>query len=88
MVINVLTESVSDVSAQAADAGIWQDDVAPGIVVLADDQAEWLRDWGGADGTSQHSFTVIDASGKVTWRLDDGSSTSVDTIGEELDNAL
>ena len=75
-------------TAQAADAGTWQDDVAPGIVVLADDQADWLRDWGGADGTSQHSFTVIDTSGKVSWRQDDGSSASVDTIVEELDNAL
>jgi hypothetical protein len=88
VVINVLTETVAGMSAQAADAGIWQDDVASSIVVLADDQSDWLLDWGGADGTSQHSFTVIDASGKVTWRLDDGSSTSVDTIVEELDNAL
>ena len=59
--------------------------LGPDWHTVADVDGEWLEKWGGADGTSQHSYWVLDADGAVTWRAIDGSSASVDAIADAIE---
>ena len=69
-------------------AGIWEDELGLTWITVGDPDGEWLEKWGGADGTSQHSYTVLDADGAVTWKQHDGANGNINEIIDELNNAL
>jgi hypothetical protein len=71
-------------TADEATADRWETeldlDFGSGWHTVADVDGEWLEKWGGNDGTSQHSYWVLDADGVLAWRAIDGSSENVDVI--------
>jgi glycerophosphoryl diester phosphodiesterase len=71
-----------------AVAAEWADEFGLTWHVVADTTGSWMEKWGGADGTSQHSYTVLDEDGRVTWMRNDGSSESGAVIAEAIDNAF
>ena len=68
-------------------AASWQEGLGLTWVVLADVDGEWMAKWGGAGGQSQHSYTVLDAEGQVSWKQHDGSSEDVDVIIDAIEAA-
>jgi hypothetical protein len=79
MILNVLSLLPYE-DATASDARAWEDGNGLSFPVLADTDGSWVRDWGAMGGISQHSYTVVDSEGKVSWRKDDGNSTSLDAL--------
>ena len=88
MVINVLVFDAVGQIATPDTAAEWTDVLGlDEFVVLADIAGEWMLSWGGDGGRSQHSFTVLDAEGKVSWKQHDGNGGSIGEIIDELDAA-
>lgn len=56
-------------------------------LVWGDYEGQWLADWGGADGTSQHSYTILNSNRTIVWQRLDGGSTTLREIKQELDAA-
>lgn len=80
LVFNVLTQKNDGSPAEQETAANWQDVLGLDFDVLADAEGAWQFYWGGAAGTSQHSYTVIDSSGRISWRLDTGQQASLEDI--------
>lgn len=55
------------------------------LTVLGDPDGEWLAEWGGNNGTDQHSYTVIDSTGRVSWHKE--GNTTVDRIASKVESA-
>lgn len=86
-ILAILTE---DSQANPADAADCEDFIGfTGVTfpVLGDADGEWLAEWGGAGGTSQHSYTILNTDGTIAWRLADGSSASVAQLTAMMDEA-
>ena len=86
--VEVLVVLVEDSSSNPADEEDAADFVAyTGVTfpVLGDAEGAWIADWGGgANGNSQHSYTIIASDGTIGWRKDSGSSASVAEITANL----
>ena len=88
MVINVLVFDAVGQIATPDTAAEWTDVLGlEEFVVLADIAGEWMISWGGDGGRSQHSYTILDAEGKVSWKQNDGNGGSMSEIIDELDAA-
>ena len=87
MVINVIVFDIDGQIATEETAEEWADVLGLDWIVLADIAGEWMTSWGGDGGRSQHSYTVLDAEGKVSWKQHDGNGGSVNEIIDELDAA-
>lgn len=89
VLLPILAQDSSGDTPEADDAGRVDSRLAITVPVMADHQGEWLRTWGAANGTSAHSYALLDADGRLLWHRDDGGSTSVDeiraVIASELD---
>ncbi|MCP4804267.1 MAG: redoxin domain-containing protein [Proteobacteria bacterium] len=55
------------------------------LEVLGDQDGLWLEEWGANGGTDQHSFTVVDSEGRVSWHKE--GSTTADAIARKVDDA-
>lgn len=55
------------------------------VGVLADPDGDWLKVWGGNGGTDQHSYTVVDSEGRVSWHKE--GNTTADAIANKVDKA-
>ena len=80
IVYNVLTQQYDSSTTTADTAQSWRDSLELSFDVLADPDGEWQFYWGGAAGTSQHSYTVVDSDGLVYWRVDDGRAAPLNDI--------
>ena len=88
MVINVLVFDAAGQIATPDTAAEWTDVLGlEEFVILADISGEWMTSWGGDGGRSQHSYTILDAEGKVSWKQHDGNGGSMGEIIDELDAA-
>ena len=76
----MLTQQNSGAPADEATAADWHEGLGLSFDVLADAEGEWQFYWGGAMGTSQHSYTVVDSDGLIHWRVDDGRSAPLEDI--------
>ena len=80
LIYNVLTQQVSGAPADQDSAADWHESLALSFDVLADVEGEWQFYWGGSMGTSQHSYTVVDSTGRVFWRVDNGQQAPLEDI--------
>ncbi|MFT4623171.1 MAG: hypothetical protein ACI8PZ_001827 [Myxococcota bacterium] len=87
VVLNVVALDSDGRYSDADTAAEWAEVLDLSWVVLADPEGEWLAKWGGNDGKSQHSYTVLDADGVLTWKEHSGSSESVDAIIDAIEDA-
>ena len=87
VVINVVTHDFNHQIATEETAKSWQDALGLSWIVLADVDGEWMAKWGGDDGSSQHSYTVLDAEGRVSWKRHDGLSEDVSVIIDAIEAA-
>ncbi|MCP4807378.1 MAG: hypothetical protein GY884_18700, partial [Proteobacteria bacterium] len=71
--------------ATEAEAAEWAEYYEIDVDVLADTDNVWLDAWG-ADG-SYHAYTVMDSTGLVTYRKDNGNSASQSALTEALTEA-
>lgn len=89
VVMDVVVEDTGGREPDAADAASLQEGLElVEFQVVADVDQAWWADWSGTGGTSQHSYTVVGADGRVSWRKDDGGSTSLSTLTDEVLDAL
>ncbi len=86
-VLTVLTQDAQANDADAADAADFVGFTGVTFPVLGDADGEWLATWGGADGTSQHSYTILNTNGTIAWRQDDGTSSSVAMLSAMMEAA-
>jgi hypothetical protein len=57
--------------------------------VLGDQDGAWVAAWGSSDDAlPQHSYTLLDASGRLLWRRADGSKTGVDEVDALMESEL
>ena len=87
VILNVLVQNVSSSPATVDDAATWREGNDLSFYVLADEEEAWVSVWGGAGGTSQHSYTVLNRDGTVSWRLDQHSSDVLDVMTNALAEA-
>ncbi|MFT4978879.1 MAG: hypothetical protein ACI8S6_004789 [Myxococcota bacterium] len=80
LVYNVLTQDTGGQPADQETAADWHEGLGLSFDVLADAEGEWVFYWGGAQGTSQHSYTVIGSDGLISWRVDSGRAAELDDI--------
>ncbi len=57
------------------------------IHVWGDHEGEWMSEWGGAGGTSQHSYAVLNEAREIVWQKDSGASTSVPELRQAVNDA-
>ena len=77
----VVTQDSGGVNAGAESAARVTEEMDLTWTVLGDHEGGWVSVWGSADdGVPQHSYTLVDASGRLLWRRADGSKTSVDEV--------
>jgi len=79
-VLNVLTQDNTGLPAEPDDAARFRDRYGLTWPVLGDPDGTWMAEWGAHDGTSQHSYALVDGDGVITWRVADGRATSVDEV--------
>lgn len=90
VVLNVVVEDDAAQPATVADAATWRDAFGMDFTVLADEEGEWVETWGNVDDTrvwSQHSYTVMDETGRVTWREDGHTGDTLDAMVEAAEDA-
>jgi len=63
----------------------FEDQYGLSVTVLADQDGEWLPVWGGYGGTDQHSYTIVDSTGRVSWHKE--GSTTADKIAKKAESA-
>lgn len=80
MIFNVLTQDRSGAPADADDANRFRSDYDLSWHVLGDPEGAWMAEWGAHDGTSQHSYALVEANGVISWRVADGRATSVSEV--------
>ena len=85
-VLTVLTEDTAGNPADSEDCGDLSDYIGATFPILGDEERQWLMSWGGADGTSQHSYTIVASDGTVAWRLASGANTSVNELTAALED--
>lgn len=78
--ITVLSDATPDEAAE------WAEYYGIDTLVLADTDSVWIDAWGATDG-SYHAYTVMDASGLVTYRKDNGNSGRESQLTEALEDA-
>lgn len=83
----MLVDDASGSPPDASDVAKLEEDLGLAILAWGDLEHDWLREWGGKGGTSQHSYTVLDADGLVVWRADDGSGGNMKEITDAVDLA-
>lgn len=66
-------------------AANFRDTYGLSVDVLADQDGEWLSVWGGNGGTDQHAYTVVDSTGRVSWRKE--GNTNATKIASKVDEA-
>jgi len=85
----ILVQDSTGATAQAEAAARVDDRLDLSVPILADHEGVWLSTWGAANGTSAHSYALLDATGRLLWRRHDGGSSSVDemqaVVASELD---
>ncbi len=86
--LNVITFDLDGQIATEETAASWQDELGLSWLVVADVAGEWMAKWGGDNGRSQHSYTVLDAEGRVSWKRHDGSSEDVSVIIDAIEAAV
>ena len=84
----ILVQDSTGDTAQADDAARVEERLEISVTVLADHEGEWLSTWGAANGTSAHSYALVDADGRLLWRRADGGSTSVAEIEAVIESEL
>ena len=57
------------------------------VDVWADTDHVWLTDWGGAGGTNQHAYYVLDEQRVIVWQKNSGTSTSVPELRQAVNEA-
>ncbi|MEL6341900.1 MAG: hypothetical protein AAFV53_02130 [Myxococcota bacterium] len=82
MILNVITVSLRNDPAGQSSAENWRDQLQLDFIVLGDQDGAWAADWAGNDAAPHHSYTMIGSDGRITWRQDDGSSTTADALSE------
>ena len=88
VVYNVLAIDMYGYPGTAETVGMWEDELGLTWITVGDPDGEWIEEWGGADGTSTHSYTVLNAEGAVTWAQHDGSSGNLEQIIAEINDAI
>jgi len=88
VVYNVIALDINGYPGTSETAATWEDALGLTWITVGDPDGDWLEKWGGANGSSQHSYTVLDAEGAVTWKQHDGSSGNVNEIIDELNDAF
>lgn len=88
MVLNVLTQDRSGQPAQTDDADRYRTTYGLSWVVLGDHEGTWLAEWGALDGTSQHSYALVEANGVISWRVADGRSTSAGEVEAAVESEV
>lgn len=75
----MVVEGQSGDPASVEDAAAWRDAYGLTFEVLADSEQAWVQSWGdpAGGGYSQHSYTVVNSDGTVSWRKT-GSATVQD----------
>ncbi len=76
----MLTQDRSGAPAEVDDANRFRNEHDLSWFVLGDPEGSWLAEWGSNDGTSQHSYALVEASGVISWRVADGRATSVGEV--------
>ena len=85
----VVTQDSVGLPADAESAARVTEEMGLTWTVLGDHDGTWVATWGSEDdGMPQHSYTLVDARGRLLWRRADGSKTSVDEVQALMDNAL
>ena len=87
VILNVVVEDNQSDPASAEVAAEWRDVLGLTFPVLADPDAYWQATWSGNPGRANHSYTVLDAEGRITYRQADGSAGSVEVLTGELSSA-
>lgn len=85
--LTVLVDDAGGNLPDASDVAKLEDDLDLVILAWGDEHHDWLFEWGGKGGTSQHSYTVLDGDGIVVWRADDGSGGNMSEIIDAVDLA-
>jgi hypothetical protein len=90
VIVNILVEGRIGDPATVADAAEWRDGLELDFDVLADVDQDWVDAWGNPDSSLyiQHSYTVIGADGRVTWREEGEAGTTLGTFTDALEAAL
>ena len=85
----ILAQDSTGETAQADDAARVEERLGISVPMLADFEGEWLSTWGASNGTSAHSYALMDSDGRLLWKRSDGGSTSIEeieaVIASELD---
>ena len=85
----VVTQDATGVNAGAESAARVTEEMDLVWTVLGDQEGTWVETWGASDeGVPQHSYTLVDASGRLLWRRADGSKTSVDEVDSLMESEL
>ncbi|MEN0067504.1 MAG: hypothetical protein AAGA48_35560 [Myxococcota bacterium] len=86
-VLNIIVEGVSRAPGEVEDAAAWRDQFDLRWEVLADTDEEWVMTWGdpGSRTYSQHSYTVLDRQGRVTWQDFGEDANVVSSIAAAVD---
>ena len=85
VVINVVALDGEWSRSDEETAALWEQELGLTWISVADPEGEWMLKWGGDGGRSQHAYSVLDADGMLTWKLDDGSSESADIIAAAIE---
>jgi hypothetical protein len=88
-VVLVITQDSTGLNAGAESAARVTEDMGLTWTVLGDHEGTWVATWGSSDdGLPQHSYTLLDESGRLLWRRADGSKTSVDEVAALTESEL
>lgn len=87
VVLNVVVEDERGNMAELDDAERWKTAFELDFTVLADTQGDWVSVWGnsGSSTFNQHSYTIIDSSGRVAWHQDGWTGTTDEAIIQALE---
>ena len=85
----MVTQDAVGLPAGAESVARVTEDMGLTWTVLGDQEGTWVAAWGSTDeGVPQHSYTLLDASGRLLWRRADGSKTSVEEVQSLMDSEL
>ncbi len=85
----MVSQDATGLNADAESAARVTDELGLTWTVLGDYEAAWIAAWGADDdNVPQHSYTLVDAEGRLLWRLADGAKTSVEEVESVVNSAL
>lgn len=87
MIVDIVVQNENGEDASIEDAQRWQEERSiEDWTVLAGGQSGWVDVWGNPDSDTyiQHTYTVLDRDGRVTWHATGFSPTRHEDIIDAL----